>query len=64
MKELFRELHTQRQEKNRMEKEIVNDHRAGMSDPAQLVKKLEYRLYFKEFIKVDDTGHTKYKVNY
>lgn len=33
LKDLFRDLHSQRQEKNRLQREIVDDHRAGMSDP-------------------------------
>ena len=33
LKDLFRDLHSQRQEKNRLQREVVNDHRAGMSDP-------------------------------
>ena len=33
-----------------------------MSDPGNLAKKLEQRMFFKDYIKVDETGHKKHIV--
>ena len=46
-----------------MKREGREDHRFGMSDPGNLAKKLEQRLFFKEYIKVDDRGHKKHIVD-
>ena len=59
MKQIFRVRHFERQEKNAIKREVREDHREGMGDPGNLAKKLEQRLFFKEYIKIDDTGHTK-----
>ena len=62
MKQIFRVRHNERQLKNQIKREVREDHREGMGDPGNLAKKLEQRLFFKEYIKVDDTGHKKHIV--
>ena len=34
-----------------------------MGDPGNLAKKLEQRMFFKDYIKIDNTGHKKHLVD-
>ena len=63
LKEIFRIKHTERQIKNVNKREVRENHRAGIADPGNLAKKLEQRMFFKEYIKTDDTGHKKHIVD-
>ena len=63
MKEILHEKHMQRILKNQIKREVREEHTQGVADPGRLAANLEKRMYFSEYIKVDDLGKKKHIVN-